>query len=115
MKSILDWDWQTMAAFGTVVVLVVSSIVAMMRMTLMRSFVSHEDHKQMDTRLRGVESSLLKTASRDDMHALEARLRPVETGVAVANAELKGVTASVQRTEHMVAMLVDHQMGKTKE
>jgi hypothetical protein len=100
MKSILDWDWQTMAAFGTVVVLVVSSIVAMMRMTLMRSFVSHEDHKQMDTRLRGVESSLLKT---------------VETGVAVANAELKGVTASVQRTEHMVAMLVDHQMGKTKE
>jgi hypothetical protein len=109
-----DVDWQDLAAFTVVLTFVMGALAWFLRHTMNQHFAARPDHVALVVRVSDVERSLLTTATKADVHGMEARLRPVETGVAVVAAELQGVKQSVNRTEHMVSLLVDHQMGTPK-
>ncbi len=115
MKSITDWDWVSLSACLGVIITMFGFLLWIGRQMMSRSFVSHTDHQALGVRLSGVEYTLASTATKTDLGHLEARLRPVETGVAVLASEVQAVKEGVNRTEHMVSILLEHQIAEGRK
>lgn len=64
--------------------------------------------------IAGVEKRLANMPDHADVRALDQRVAGVERGVAVVDAKLTGVVQGVGRVEHMVDLLVKHQMEGEK-
>ena len=82
------------------------------RVLMLRNFVSHADYEKMSGRLHRVEVQLEKVATKVELKALEDRVRPVETGVAVLGEKVEGVKRTTDRIEHIVTILMENQMRR---
>ncbi len=107
MRFFEQADWQSIDAFVGVCVVMLGFFGWFMRTTLARNFVSHADHLKIDERIARVEKSLAAMATKADFLGLEARLRPVETGVQVLSEQVRSVGEGVTRTERLVSILVE--------
>lgn len=107
-------DWQTLAAELGVATAIAGIVWRLVMMGARERFASQEDHDALSNRLAAAENRLSAAPGHADFAALGARIAAVETGVAVAQASIAGIDASVKRTEHMVELLVKHELDGGK-
>lgn len=68
----------------------------------------------MEGRMEAMERRLANMPDHADVRALGTRMSNVESSVAVLGAEIRGLTVGIGRIEHMVDLLVKHQMEAEK-
>jgi Protein of unknown function (DUF2730) len=109
--NFLTLPWENVAALlgiGTAVLAVISWFG---RTVMSRNFVSHRDHLQLGQRLEAIAQQFAQVATKDELAEVRNKLAPVETAIAVLGEKVQSVQQGVTRTEHMVSMLVEHQLN----
>jgi hypothetical protein len=101
-------DWQQIAGASAVATFVAGIVIRLMR----GGFVSTRVHERLDERVTTLERKSGDAIGKAEFAALTARVGAVETGVAVAQATLSGVSEGIKRVEHQVDLLVRHQLSK---
>lgn len=119
MNELLRQDWVDASAFISTIVVIVGFVGWLSRALIARNFVSHAEHVAAVGRISAVELRMRDVATKEDLGAMERRLAPVETGVAVLRAELQGVKDITLRTEHMLTIIwqsqLDREVAKREE
>lgn len=101
---------QTWTAIGEVVgaaVIVGGVVLAALRASLGKSFVTHAEHREMGERVGGIEKTLGHR-----LGAAEARVGALETSHAGLAATLTETKDSVKRVEHQTTLLVTHLLNR---
>ncbi len=105
-------DWQKLAAFVAVVGAIGGLLLRMMLARARGLFTPRASHDALSDRVAKVEQTQRGAPTQTEMAALTGRVASVETGVAVAQATLRGVSEGVGRVEHLLDLLVQHQLRK---
>ncbi len=104
--------WQALAGILTTSVVVGTAVATTVRHMLRAEFVTRGQHGELERRMGTMEKHIVGVPSEHDVSDLTRRLGTMETGVAVSQASIEGVNAGLKRVEHLVQMLVDHQLRK---
>ncbi len=105
-------DWQQLAAVFAILGAVGGFAARLMIGRARTLFAPLAGHAALTARVDRVEQTQRGAPTQTEMAGLTARVASVETGVAVAQATLKGVSEGVGRVEHMLDLLVQHQLRK---
>jgi hypothetical protein len=105
-------DWPNIYALLGVVGAVMAFAMFVVRAVMSHTFVTHREHHTVAGRVTDIEARMRGMATRADFTHLEGRLAPVELGVAVLGEQVKGVKDGVNRTEHMVSILLENELKR---
>ncbi len=99
---------------ASVCVLASSMVISGAMLKLQIRIAKKVDADALTSRIEGLEKKIVGMPTQEDMRELFRRLGHVESGVAVSTASLQANTAATARVEHMVDLLVKHQLDKEK-
>jgi hypothetical protein len=112
----LEWN-QVLPVIGVITVLL-GGVMLYVRQKLDGVFARSSEVASMREALEGrmetMERKMATMPDHADVRALGARMSNVESGVAVLGAQINGLAEGVRRVEHMVDLLVKHQMDGDK-
>jgi putative N-acetylmannosamine-6-phosphate epimerase len=83
-------------------------VIAWVRTQLSPDFAKKKDITDLSDRIEKVETQMRGVPSHADMRLLSDRIGLVERGVDVVGAEMRGVTAGVNRVEADMRLIKDH-------
>lgn len=106
--------WQAGAGIAASMAMVGAAVVAVVRHMLRSEFVPRAQHDGLERRVMGMERHLANIPNEHDVNDLMRRLGNVETGVAVVQTTINGVNAGLNRVEHTVALVLEHQLGNAR-
>lgn len=115
VSGLFKLDWLEISALLAAIGTIGTFLAWIGRMLMSRNFVSHAEHIALGGRMSGIAQQIERLATRDELLRLEGRVGPMETGIAVLGEQVKGVKEAVVRTEHMVQMLVNHQLDTERQ
>ncbi len=118
------WD-QAYALIGIVGAIIAGGML-MLRWRLGSYFVTHADHNammrqlaadnaQVNERLKRVEAQVSECASANDVRLLANRIGSVEALLAANNEKIVGVAQGVQQVQHIMNILLDHQISAERK
>ena len=107
-------DWQQIGALLGVVVVLGGIGAFLVRATLAGLFAERKAFEALERRMSSVEQRLAEGPTGEDMRELYRRMGAVEVSVASAATAISGVTAGVQRVEHMMGLLLQNELSKGK-
>ena len=102
------------AAILGIIVVISGVVMVLIHARLAKDFVDVRTHEGLVKRVEATEAAMARAASHEDVRGLSARMSQVEIGLASASADIKGVHQGVERVEHMVTLLVKHELGVTE-
>ncbi len=109
----IDIDWTRMGEAATFAAISASAAMAVIRARLGRDFATRDALAHLEDRLDAVETTLRAVPTQADLRLLLDRVQKVETGIGVVQASQDGIADGIKRLEHMVDLLLQHQLSKS--
>ncbi|MBX9873365.1 MAG: DUF2730 family protein [Beijerinckiaceae bacterium] len=100
--------WKDIALFLGAGSMILGALIAWVKVQLAPEFARKADIDGLSTRLKDVERQMQSVPSHADMTRLSERISAVERGVDVVGAEMRGVSAGVNRVEADLRLIKDH-------
>ena len=107
-------DWQQLGAMVGVLLAVGGLMLFMVRSALAGLFAERKAFEALERRVIAVEHRLAEGPTGEDMRELYRRMGAVETGVAGAASAIVGMGDGIRRVEHMLGLLVQHELQRGK-
>lgn len=108
MTEAFVFPWKDIIVALSAASMIGGVIIAWVRGQLSSDFARKVDITALGTRIEAVETQMRGVPSHADMRLLSERIGQVESGVAVVGAEMRGVTAGVNRVEADMRLIKDH-------
>lgn len=100
--------WKDIALFLGAASVIGGTLIAWVKVQLTPDFAKKADIEGLSTRIKDVERQMQGVPSHADMTRLSERISAVERGVDVVGAEMRGVSAGVNRVEADLRLIKDH-------
>lgn len=118
MPPMFDMSWRELATLLitmlTAAGLIGGMVIAWVKRNLSGDFAKSSDIAALSLRVQQVERQMEGMPTHSDLRELNTRLASTESGVAVANAEIRGVREAVDRQSGELRLVLGHLMRDPK-